>query len=363
MDQQPQKDVGLPGDTYSAYPRGAAAEGRPVSFYLAIFLAMLLLVSGGLNLVLLFFGALRSATDGLVAFDQDDSRYEVVAVGGAADARKKVLRVPIHGAIAEDAAPLLGATGGSVSAVERALRLARRDADVAGVVLDIDSPGGGVTDSDAIHRLIGEFRQETSKPVVALLGDVAASGGYYAAVACDRIVAQPTTITGSIGVIISAWNYSEAAKEIGIQEVTVVSDRTPYKDMLSGSKPVDGREIAIVKSIVDEMYDRFVDVVDEGRSNLSRDQVQAAADGRIYSASQAHQLGLVDAIGSEADALEMVRTMAGVGPVKVVEQRRRANLFDMLMGTAAARVPLSSATELLRSVSGPRLLYFWPGGR
>ncbi|MEZ5964285.1 MAG: signal peptide peptidase SppA [Planctomycetota bacterium] len=348
---------------YPLYPT-QPSEGRPVSFYLAIFLAMLLVLSVGLNVVLLVVGVVRSAAGGLG--DLSDSSFEVVTVGGDRAARDRILRLPIEGAIAESATPLIGAAGGSVTRVERALRLARRDESIKGVLLFVNSPGGGVTDSDQIYREIRRFRSDTHKPVVALFGDMAASGGYYVACACEHILAQPTTITGSIGVILSQWNFAEAAKKVGVQQVDIVSERTPYKAMLSPAKPVDENEVAIARSIVDEMYDRFVDVVTEGRDALDRGRVEALADGRIYSASQARAAGLVDGIGTEEDAIALLKTRAKIDEAKIVEQRRRLGFFDLLTGARAPATPPTldrALAALLQGSTGPRLLYFWPGGR
>ena len=339
--------------------------GKPVSFYLAIFLGLLLLVSGGLNLLLLVVSVFGSATAGLAGIADDSSAlYDVVAVGGDPEADQRVLRIHVEGAIAEASSPLLGAEGGTISQVERALKLAKRDDDIRGVLLDINSPGGGVTDSDRIWMLLRDFREETDKPILALFGDTAASGGYYIAAAADRILARPTTITGSIGVILSNLNFAEAAREFGIRQEVVVSDRTPYKDIMSPFRPMTDEERAILKSIVDEMYDRFVDVVDRGRPKLSRDEVVALADGRIYSARQAAENGLVDGIATREEALAQLAEMCGAESVRLVEQRRRPTFADLLFQSRAEPPSLDAGlAQLLGRSTGPRLLYWWSGGR
>ncbi len=353
---------------YPVYPTNPPSEGRPVSFYLAIFLAMLLVLSVGLNLVLLVVGVVRSAAGGLGISDVSDSNFEIVGVSGDSDARERILRVPIEGAIAESSSPLIGAPGGTVTQVERALRLAKGDDSIKGVLLFVNSPGGGVTDSDLIYRKIRAFRTETDKPVVALFGDMAASGGYYVACACEHIMAQGTTITGSIGVILSQWNFAEAAQKLGIKSVDIVSARTPYKAMLSSTKPVDEKEVAMARALVDEMYDRFVDVVAEGRPGFDRDRarIEKLADGRIYSAQQAREVGLIDGVGTEHDAIELLKARCKIGAAKVVEQRRRIGFFDVLTG-AHKPLPAPSLEQALGQfvgkTTGPRLLYFWPGGR
>jgi protease-4 len=338
-------------------------DGRGASFFVAIFLGLLLLVSGGLNVLLLLLSFSSFASAGLGGQIDEFGDYDVVRVGGRADAAHKVLRIPIHGAIAEAQNPVLGAQGGTVSAVRRALRHAASDDQVRGILLAIDSPGGGVTDSDEIYRMLRRFKQDNPRVrVLALFGDMAASGGYYVACAADRIVARRTSITGSIGVIMSAWNFGEAAKKLGIEQVAIKSEATPYKDMLSPTRPLTEAERTMLTGIVDEFYQQFVDVVDEGRPGLDREQVGKVANGAIYTATQAMQIGLVDEIGDPASAEAW---FSDEEPVQIVECRPRPTLRDLLFGVAApppADVS-TAAARLLNSHSGPRFLYYWQGAR
>lgn len=343
-------------------PAPAPRESRGVAFFVAIFLGILLVASAGLNVLLLLVSVGSLAGAGLGA-DSDGVAFEEVHIAGERGGRDKVLQVPIRGAIAEGAAPMLGAAGGTVSQVKRALRQAAAD-DVLGVLLYIDSPGGGVTDSDVIYQLVRSFRRDhPNKPVLALFGDIAASGGYYVAVAAEHILARRTTITGSIGVIMSAWNFSEAAKKLGVDQVAIKSARTPYKDMLSPTRPLQDAERAMLTGIVDELFDQFVSVVDEGRENLDRAQVLAAANGGVYTAKQALGLGLVDGLGDHDTALAWFREKLGK-PVTIVEARRRPGLADLLFGAlAAGRGAEGAVNSLLTSSTGPRFLYYWEGGR
>ncbi|MFO1053356.1 MAG: signal peptide peptidase SppA [Planctomycetota bacterium] len=341
-----------------------APQGRPVSFYLAIFFGFLLLVSVGLNLLLLVVSAFGSATASLTSTPWDDGAWELVSIGGDEDADARLLRIPIDGAIAEAGSALLGASGGMVSRVQGALHLAGQDARVKGVLLEIDSPGGGVTDSDLIWQAIKDFKRDHHKPVVALFGDIAASGGYYVAAACDRIVARPTTITGSIGVIMSNLQLAEAAAKVGVKQEVIVSERTPHKDIMSQFRPMTDEERGILRSIVDELYDRFVGVVVDGRSGLTREQVEKLADGRIYSAKQALDNGLVDEIGTAEVAWSELAKLSHVDSAVHVERRRRPTLGDLLFRSDAQPHTVgSSLASLLEGSSGPRLLYWWSGAR
>ncbi|MBP8300377.1 MAG: S49 family peptidase [Planctomycetes bacterium] len=222
----------------AAWPQATPAprESRGVSFFIAVFLGILLVASAGLNVLLLLVSVGSLAGGGAIGGD-DDGVYDEVHVAGERGEKARILQVSLHGAIAEGASPVIGAAGGSVSQVRRALRQAEKD-DIAGVLLDINSPGGGVTDSDEIYDLIARFRRDhPDKPVISLFGDMAASGGYYVAAASEHILARRTTITGSIGVIMSAWNFAEAAKKFGVEQVAIKSDRTPMKDILSPTRP------------------------------------------------------------------------------------------------------------------------------
>jgi protease-4 len=351
------------GQPYYPQPQ---AEGRSTSFWVAIFLVLLLVVSGAVNILFLFVGLVGSASGlGGAAMD-DDSGYQLVTVAHKeADADSRILRVVVVGAISERMSPIIGADGGTVSQVRRSLRLAARDDTIKGVLLEINSPGGGVTDSDEIWRLIKKFRADEEKPVMAFFGDVAASGGYYIAAACDKIVARPTTITGSIGVIISTYDVSEALNKIGIKGVSLISPHTPYKDILSPMRPMTDDERQKIVSIVDEMYQRFVDIVDQGRPELTRDQVQSLANGLIYSAKQAKANGLVDMLADADQAYEEMCKMMNVEEAQVIEQRRLPTLAEVMFGVRSNRP--STAGESLAAVlfqtTGSKFLYFWPGGR
>ena len=343
-------------------------EGRSVSFYVSLFLALLLLVSGGINILFFFFSMLGTGVGaGDSVIEETEAGYRVVATGGDRESSgDKILQIRVEGAIAEAASLLIGAMGGSVTDIKRQLKLAANDS-IKGVLLAINSPGGGVTASDEIHRLISEFREEHQKPVLAYFGDMSASGGYYIAAACDLIVARPTTITGSIGVIMSSYNLAEAMSKVGVKEETIISAFTPYKDMMSFSRPMRDDERKIMTSIVDEMYQRFVDVVDDGRPELSRDQVISLANGQIYSAGQALSNGLVDAIATPEEAFAMLKDLADVPVAQLVEQRRLPTFMETLVGGPMIRTREPSLQDTiaryLNRTTGARLLYFWPGGR
>ena len=182
-----------------------------------------------------------------------------------------------------------------VAKVVSHLNRARDDISIRAIILKINSPGGGVTASDIIYKEIHKFKQERNIPVVAVFMDVAASGGYYVAMAADRVYAHPTTITGSIGVIFGLLNVKEGLDKIGIKDYSITSGDN--KAIGSPTKEMTEEQRQILQSIINDMYDRFVTVVDKGRPDLRRDTILKLADGRIYTANQAKKNGLVDDIG------------------------------------------------------------------
>ena len=214
----------------------------------------------------------------------------------AGDGADRIAVVPVEGTIA----PADNTLGGmqptaTPEGLADALRQAGQDTSVVAVVLEVNSPGGGVTASDEMHQSILDFRENTGKPVVVSMGDTAASGGYYISTAADRIVANETTLTGSLGVIFQLNNFAQAADKYGIKQVVIKSGK--YKDMGNAFREMTPGEREIFQSIVDESYSEFVDVISEGRK-IPEDRVREIADGRVYSGGQARELGLVDSFGT-----------------------------------------------------------------
>jgi protease IV len=230
-----------------------------------------------------------------------------------------------------------------------ALDQARDDASVAAVVLEINSPGGGVTASDLMHGSIEEFKESTDMPVVVSMGDVAASGGYYIATAADEILANETTLTGSLGVVIPLLNFSEASDTYGVTQNYITSGE--FKAMGSSWKELTPEEREIFQSIVDEDYDGFVDVIVEGR-DLPEERVRELADGRIYSGEQARDLGLVDRFGDLEDAARVARDLADVSEATVVRYVQPPTIRETLLARVA---PTESETSQIMDRAGLNL--------
>lgn len=232
--------------------------------------------------------------------------------------------------------------------IVRTLGEYRDDPAVRAVVLRIDSPGGVVAPTQEIFTAVRRLR-ESKKPVVASLGSVAASGGYYVAVSADRIFASPGTLTGSIGVVMQLANVEGLLKKVGVEYVVVKAGA--YKDVGNFARAMTPEERRILQALLDDVYDQFISAVAEGRG-LEPQAVRAFAEGRIYSGRQAHGLKMVDDLGGLEDAIEAAAKMAGLPPKpKVIYPRRRFSLRELLrnewgLGPVARMLP---ALETLRT--------------
>lgn len=205
----------------------------------------------------------------------------------------------------------------------------RDDEGVKAIVLRIDSPGGGVGPSQEIYREVMKIKSENRKKVVTSMGSVAASGGYYIASASDLIVANPGTITGSIGVLMEFTNIEELFRKIGIKGVVLKSGE--HKDIGSPFREMTPEEKRLIQSVIDNVHQQFIQAVAEGRK-MDRSKVAQVADGRILTGEQAKQLGLVDQLGNLQDAIETAAKMAGIeGKPQVVYPKRRFSLLDLLI--------------------------------
>ena len=238
-----------------------------------------------------------------------------VLEGGGLPVGQKVAVVELEGIILQ------------ADSVVRELNEHRENPSVRAVVVRVNSPGGVVAPTQEIYSAIRRLRK-SGKPVVASLGSVAASGGYYVATAADRIYASPGTLTGSIGVIMQMANLEGLLKKVGVDYVVVKSGQ--YKDIGNIARPMTPEERRMLQALLDDVYDQFVDAVAQGRK-LDRATVEGFADGRIVSGQQAKQLKMVDALGGLDDAIEAAATLAGLPPKpRLILPRRRFSIFDVL---------------------------------
>jgi protease-4 len=232
--------------------------------------------------------------------------------------KAKVAMIEIDGVIAfsETGFSLMGHGPSIVARMQEALDLAADDENVRALLLRIHSPGGSVAASETLHHLLTRWKAHTGKPIVAYIQGVGASGGYYVAMPADEVIAHPTAITGSIGVIMPGINLAGLLDRFDIEDQTLTSGA--YKDSGSMLRPMRDDEQAQLQSVVDDLFARFVDVVETGRPELDRVTVEELADGRIYTANQALEAGLVDRIGHLDDAIARATERAGLESARVV---------------------------------------------
>lgn len=246
----------------------------------------------------------------------------------------------------------------SVSLLVEQLEAAASDKRVKAVVLRINSPGGSVTASDAMYEEILAFRKKTGKPVVACFQDVAASGAYYLACAADEIIAQRTSVTGSLGVVMQMVDLSGTLAKLGIRAEAITSG--PFKDAGSPFRVMRPEEREVFQGMVDTFYRRFIEVIVEGRPDLSREQIVKLADGRVYTAEQALESGLVDRIATLREAVVIARERAGIKAAHAILYRRPLAWRPTLY----ARSP-ASTINLINIIlpkdwtKRPRFMYIW----
>jgi len=208
---------------------------------------------------------------------------------------------------------------------------------VKAIVLRIDSPGGGVVPSQEIHDAVQRVRTKHNKTIVASMGTVAASGGYYIAAAADRIVANPGTLTGSIGVIMELVNLEGLLKKVGVEGVVVKSGH--YKDIGSPFRKMSAEDRRILQSVMDDVHAQFIEAVAEGRS-LDVDAVRTLADGRIFTGRQALDADLVDELGDLEDAVHIAADMVGIeGEPRLVEPKKRFSVRELIESRVQGLLP------------------------
>ncbi len=264
----------------------------------------------------------------------------------------KVVRIPLTGMIVLGTEP--GLFGG-VSPAEFALRSIRRatlDSSVRALILEINSGGGGITASDIIHQELLRFKQtQEGRKIIVLCGDIAASGAYYVALAADKILAHPTTITGSIGVMIQTLNIRDLGQLLGIRDVTIKSGEN--KDLLNPFGEPTNEQVEMLQNVVDAMHERFKQLIVASRS-LAPNVVSELADGRIFTAADAVQYGLIDGIGYWDDTVASLRNLLEADDLIIYRYEQAFSLRQLLRGSTSLR-----PSAWIEHLQGPRLMYQW----
>ena len=321
--------------------------------YWVLITLLLFVLGGSLLLNLALSSALlrsRSEADADRPADEEPDFEEVWSYGHG---KTKAVRIPLEGVI------MHGGEGGSLfgngpDMVEETLariRAATLDPDVKGLLLEVDSPGGAVTPSDEIYMALEDFRAaDTNRVIVVFIRGLGASGAYYAAMAGDYIVAEPTALVGSVGVLMQTVNASGLGEKLGLKSVTIASGEN--KDLLNPLEKVNPRHVAMLRGVVRDLYERFCAIVLRSRNLKSRELL----DGRILTARQALEAGFIDEIGYFTEAVDALEELLGVEDVKLVRYEQKTSFFDELLGRV--RSPLPGIRSLVRPAA-PRLLYQW----
>jgi protease-4 len=278
----------------------------------------------------------------------------VFAISGCTADKGKIAVIRLSGVIADSGQQGLLVSGGiSPKLVSDYLLEAKRDSGVKAVVLRIDSPGGSAAASQEIASSVRNFKEDTGKPVVVSMGDMAASGGYYISAYADKIIANPSTLTGSIGVI-SQFIYIEGLLDkLGLELEIVKTGK--HKDM--GIWPLTDEQKQIMQNITDDLYNQFVAAVAKGRG-LSIESVKELATGQLYTGNQALELGLIDELGGLDTAVNTAANLAGISVPEVEEYSVPASFLEKLLGGLSAPLELPFSVDELLFL---RILEGWYG--
>ena len=263
--------------------------------------------------------------------------------------------IKIRGVIAEsnDSSPFARSQG--ASAIAKSIRTAAADKNVKAIVLDINSPGGTVASVQNIYGELQKAKQQ-GKKIVALFRDVAASGGFYVAMAADKIVAEPGTITGSVGVIMQTSNLEGLFDKLGIKITPITSGK--YKDMGAYYRPMDDAEKALLQDMVSETYGQFFAAVKAGRPGVKPEDLTEYTDGRVFTGERAYKLGFIDKLGGEEEARLLAGELAGLKDPKIINQRGDG-LREFFVSLGSGMDSRAALVKQLETITTPSVSYLW----
>lgn len=259
----------------------------------------------------------------------------VLLTGG--QSRRRIAVVDIEGQIVagENGSSIFGNVVAGSETIMSQIRKAAADRSIKGLILKINSPGGSSPASEAIYREVLRFREQTGKPVLAVMGDVAASGGFYIAVGADEIYANPATITGSIGVIMQFANYEDLYQKYGVEMTTIKSGK--YKDIGDSARELTREEHEMLQLIVNQIYQRFVRAVVSGRM-LTEERVLELAQGQIYTGIQAKKLGLIDYLGNFYDAVDYFSNKINIKGKPLLVYYTETSLIKNIISSLSSKI-------------------------
>jgi protease IV len=322
--------------------------------------AALFFVSVVINFLSAFaFKGVETDLSELLAATELPFTEEVVQEGNE---MKKIAVLDVDGVIQDtnSAESFFQSAGYNHQGFMKKLEYIKEDDTVKGIILKVNSPGGGVVESAEIHDKLVEIQKETKKPVYVSMGSMAASGGYYISAAAKKIFASEETMTGSLGVIMQGINYEGLAEKYGVDFVTIKSGQ--YKDIMSPTRQMTEDERQILQRMIDNSYEGFVKVISEGRK-MTTDQVKQIADGRIYDGRQAKELNLIDGFGYLDDVIQQMKNDEKLKDAKVVRYTEALG-FGSLLNLKVQKLigtenDMTGIMEILSRPNSPRLMYLY----
>ena len=325
-----------------------------VKFWVTISLLVLFLCFSVMINIGLFLGISLLSHNIHFAARAEDEFPALNEIWSYGDGKVKAARITITGVISRSLNRdiLAFRERDIVSSILRKIRTAKNDSNVKAIILEVDSPGGEITAVNEIYHALCGFREsDKNRKIIVFIQNIAASGGYYIAMASDWIIAEPTSVLGSIGVIIQTLNWKALSEKIGVSDVTIKSGQN--KDLLNPFREVAPEQLDFLQDIVNSLYKRFVRIVQNNRK-MNIELLQPLADGRVFTSKQALNLKLIDQEGYWEDVVKKTSALLGVQKVKIVkyeEKQRFSKFFSQL------RLPVS-LSQLL-TLQNPRLMYLW----
>ena len=278
------------------------------------------------------------------------------------EGKDKILIIDISGIISDTERRSLSGEPDTVARIKEELKRASDDKQIKAVILRINSPGGTVTASDMIYHEIKQFKKETNIKVISCIMDLGASGGYYIAISADKIMAHPTTVTGSIGVIMLNVSVEGLLQKIGVKDTSIKTGE--HKDMGSPLKTMTEEERRIFQGVLDNMYEKFLSVITENRHKLTYEKLNLLADGRIYTAQQALENKLIDQIGYLDDAITLAKEETGIKEARVIIYHRpgtyKDNIYSKLSDSNFGSINIINFDlRTLLHTGTPSFMYLW----
>jgi len=370
MENQTSETSSAQPNTGSAVPPAAAyspGAPPPYAYYppprkstLGFWIVILFLIGAlGLSILINIGLASSNIAKGFEVTHENNSKHGVDEfphfneIWSYGDGETKVVRIEVEGLIMhEQQGGLFTQPEDKIESILEQIRAASHDDEVEGIIVEVDSPGGGVTPSDEIYMALEDFKAtRESRKVVIFMRDLAASGGYYVACAGDYLISEPTSIIGSIGVIMQSINMKGLSEKIGITDVTIKSGKN--KDLMNPFRDSDPEQLALLQKMVDQMYQRFAGIVQKSR-NLDDATIKVWADGRVFTPDEALGAGFIDGIGYWDDAVAATAKVLGKENVKVIRYERHVDFWGALLSARLnVEVPLQLNSE------GPQFMYLW----